>query len=327
MPNALITGIAGQDGSYLAELLLSKKYEVYGSVRNSSAVALERIAPILAKIHIVKMDLANQKSLDEVVANIRPDELYNLAAQSFLQTSSKKPIFTGEITALGAARLLDSIRRLSPQTRFYQASSSEMYGRVLKDPQRETTPFYPRNPYAVAKVYGHFITGHFRETYGLFAASGICFNHESPRRGLQFVTRKVTHAAASIKLGITNRLLVGNLKARRDWGFAGDYAQAMWKMLQADKPEDFVIATGITHTVEELLETAFAEVDLDWKKYVDIDQGCLRPREVADRLRGDASKARKKLGWRPTIGFKELVQMMVRSDLALLSRSRIAHAR
>ena len=319
MPKALITGIAGQDGSYLAELLLSKKYEVYGMVRSRGDVSFERLAPIRSRIRVVKADLGDQKSLDTAVGKIRPDELYNLAAPSFLLASSKDPVFTGEIAGLGVARLLDSIRRLSPRTRFYQASSAEMFGDVRSTPQKETTPLHPRNPYAAAKAYGHFVTGHFRETHGLFAASGICFNHESPRRALHFVTRKVTHAAASIKLGLASRLSVGNLEARRDWGFAGDYVQAMWRMLQADEPEDFVIATGVTHTVEELVETAFEEAGLDWKKYVDVDPKFLRPGETADLLRGDASKARKKLGWRPQVDFKALIRMMVLSDLKLLS--------
>ena len=320
MPTALITGIAGQDGSYLAELLLSKKYTVYGTVRNSSAASLARIAPLLSKIHIVKADLSDQKSLDAAIATIQPDELYNLAGRSFLQASSKEPLFTGEVMALGVARILDAIRRRSTKTRFFQASSAEMYGKVVETPQTETTPFYPRSPYGAAKVYGHFMTSYFRETYGLFAVSGICYNHESPRHGLQFVMRKITYAAASIKLGLTRELRVGNVKARRDWGFAGDYTSAMWRMLQARKPEDFVIATGVTHTVEELLDAAFEEVALDWKEYVKVEKQFLRPGEVSQLLRGDASKARKKLGWRPQVAFQELVRLMVRSDLELLSR-------
>jgi len=317
MAKALITGITGQDGSYLAELLLSKKYQVYGLVRRASHVSTERIRHLLDRIEILDADLTDQSSLDAVMSEIQPDEVYNLAAQSFVPTSWKQPVLTGEVTALGVTRILESIRRHAPKARFYQASSSEMFGKVRETPQKETTPFHPRSPYGVAKCYGHYITVNYRESFGLFAASGICFNHESPRRGLEFVTRKVTHAVARIKLGFAKELRMGNLQAKRDWGFAGDFVEAMWRMLQQKKPDDFVIATGETHTVQELLETAFSAVDLDWERYVKVDKALLRPAEV-DLLIGDASKARKILGWKPTVGFKELIRRMVESDLALV---------
>ncbi len=325
MPKALITGVTGQDGSYMAELLLSKKYDVYGLVRQSSHAPFERIQHLLDKIHVVKGDMLDQLSIDEIVEETRPDEVYNFAAQSFVPASWSQPVLTGEVTALGVTRLLNSIRRISPRARFYQASTSEMFGKAVETPQRETTPFYPRSPYGVAKVYGHYITINARESYGLFAVSGICFNHESPRRGLEFVTRKVTCEVARIKLGLSRELRIGNLRARRDWGFARDYVEAMWRMLQADRPEDFVIATGVTHSVQELVETAFAAADLDWKKYVKVDQKHLRPAEV-DLLCGDASKARKKLKWQPKMGFKELIEMMVRSDIELNSRPELRMA-
>jgi len=317
MAKALITGITGQDGSYLAELLLSKKYKVYGLVRRASHVPTERIRHLLDRIEILDADLMDPSSLDAVMSEIQPDEIYNLAAQSFVPTSWKQPVLTGEVTALGVTRILESIRRHAPKARFYQASSSEMFGKVRETPQKETTPFYPRSPYGVAKCYGHYITVNYRESFGLFATSGICFNHESPRRGLEFVTRKVTHAVARIKLGFAKELRMGNLQAKRDWGYAGDFVEAMWRMLQQGKPDDFVIATGETHTVQELVETAFSAADLDWKRYVKVDKSLLRPAEV-DLLIGDASKARKMLGWKPTVGFKELIRRMVESDVALV---------
>lgn len=317
MLKALITGITGQDGSYLAELLLSKKYEVYGLVRRSSHVPFERIRHILDKIQIMDADMMDQSSLDSVLAQVKPDEVYNLAAQSFVPTSWKQAVLTGEVTALGTTRILESIRRHAPKARFYQAASSEMFGKVRETPQKETTAFYPRSPYGVAKVYAHYITVNYRESFGLYAASGICFNHESPRRGLEFVSRKVTYGAAQISLGLAKELRMGNLQAKRDWGYAGDYVEAMWKMLQLDSPEDFVIATGSTHTVQELVEAAFSAADLDWKKYVKVDKQFLRPAEV-DLLVGDASKAKKMLHWQPKMGFKDLITTMVHADLELL---------
>lgn len=316
---ALITGVTGQDGSYMAELLLAKKYEVYGLVRRSSHVPFERINHLLDKVHILDADLADQSSIDRVIEKVRPHEVYNLGAQSFVPASWNQPVLTGDVTGLGVTRLLNSILRVSPKTRFYQASSSEMYGKVLETPQRETTPFYPRSPYAVAKTYGHYITVNFRESYGLYAVSGICFNHESPRRGMEFVTRKVSYGAARIKLGLAQELRMGNLDSMRDWGFAGDFVDAMWRMLQQDKPEDFVMATGKMHSVRELLETAFSAAGLNWKKYVKIDPRFMRPAEV-DNLCGDASKAKRKLKWSPRVGFRELIEMMVRSDIELLRR-------
>src|SRR5215831_559744 len=315
---ALITGITGQDGSYLAELLLEKGYEVHGMVRRSSEEKFERIGHIRDKIHLHQGDLLDQYSLASALVTIDPHEVYNLAAQSFVPTSWNQPVLTGEFTALGVTKMLEAIRHTKPKARFYQASSSEMFGKVKAVPQNEDTPFYPRSPYGVAKVYGHFITVNYRESFGLFAVSGILFNHESPRRGLEFVTRKVTHGAARIKLGLQEKLGLGNLDARRDWGFAGDYADAMWRMLQQPEPDDYVIATGETHSVQELVEIAFSAVGLRWQDHVREDPALLRPAEV-DQLIGDASKARRVLGWSPRVSFPALVEMMVRADLALLS--------
>ncbi|ABY34349.1 MAG TPA: GDP-mannose 4,6-dehydratase [Chloroflexus aurantiacus] len=314
---ALITGITGQDGSYLAEFLLARGYEVIGMVRRSSTVNFERIRHIQDKITLVSGDLLDEVSLIHILREHRPHEVYNLAAQSFVQTSWPQPVFTGETTALGVTRLLDAVRIVDPEIRFYQASSSEMFGKVVEVPQKETTPFYPRSPYGVAKVYGHWITVNYRESYGMHATSGILFNHESPRRGLEFVTRKISHGVARIKLGLDEELRLGNLEARRDWGFAGDYVEAMWLMLQQDQPEDYVIATGETHSVREFCELAFGYVGLDYRDYVVIDQRFMRPAEV-DLLIGDASKARQKLGWQPRTTFPELVQMMVEADLQLV---------
>lgn len=314
---ALITGITGQDGSYLAEFLLTRGYEVIGMVRRSSTVNFERIRHIQDKITLVSGDLLDEVSLIHILREHRPHEVYNLAAQSFVQTSWPQPVFTGETTALGVTRLLDAVRIVDPEIRFYQASSSEMFGKVVEVPQKETTPFYPRSPYGVAKVYGHWITVNYRESYGMHATSGILFNHESPRRGLEFVTRKISHGVARIKLGLDEELRLGNLEARRDWGFAGDYVEAMWLMLQQDQPEDYVIATGETHSVREFCELAFGYVGLDYRDYVVIDQRFMRPAEV-DLLIGDASKARQKLGWQPRTTFPELVQMMVEADLQLV---------
>lgn len=315
MPTALITGITGQDGSYLAEFLLRKGYRVIGMVRRSSMVNFERIAHIQDQIELVQGDLHDQSSLMDILAEYKPDEVYNLAAQSFVGTSWRQAILTAEVTALGVTRLLEAIRLVHPKARFYQASSSEMFGKVREVPQRETTPFYPRSPYGVAKVYGHWITVNYRESYGLFAVSGILFNHESPRRGLEFVTRKISDGVARIKLGLANELRLGNLEAKRDWGFAGDYVRAMWLMLQQDEPEDFVVGTGETHSVREFCELAFAHVGLDYRDYVVQDPRLFRPAEV-DLLVADPSKARKKLGWEPEVSFEELVKMMVDADLA-----------
>lgn len=314
MPKALITGITGQDGSYLAELLLAKGYEVIGVVRRTSHHSYERIEPILDRIQVVAADLLDQHSLTVVIGDTQPDEVYNLAAQSYVPTSWTQPVLTGEFTALGVTRILEAIRLAHPKARFYQASSSEMFGKATETPQRETTPYYPRSPYGVAKVYGHWITVNYRESYGLYAVSGILFNHESPRRGVEFVTRKVTQAAARIKLGKAKELRLGNLDARRDWGYAGDYVEAMWRMLQQKQPRDYVIGTGVTHSVRELVEVAFGHVGLDWQKHVVIDPSFVRPAEV-DLLLADASRARQELGWSPTVGFKELVTMMVDADL------------
>ncbi len=313
-PRALITGITGQDGSYLAELLLEKGYEVHGMVRRSSTENFERIEHLRDRIHLHQADLLDQLSLIRLVDEVRPRELYNLAAQSFVPTSWKQPLLTGEFTALGVTRLLEAVRLVDPEIRFFQASSSEMFGSVPEEPQNEQTPFRPRSPYAVAKVYGHFITINYRESYGLFACSGISFNHESPRRGKEFVTRKVTDAVARIKLGLLDHLALGNLQARRDWGYAGDYVRAFWLMLQQDEPDDYVIATGVQHSVQQLVEIAFAHVGLDWRQYVRVDPALFRPAEV-NSLRGDASKAREKLGWQPTVDFEQLVRMMVDADL------------
>src|SRR6266545_102266 len=311
---ALITGITGQDGSYLAEFLLAQGYEVIGMIRRSSTVNFERIRHIQEKIALVSGDLLDEVSMINLLRENRPTEVYNLAAQSFVQTSWSQPVFTGETTALGVTRILDAIRIVDPGIRFYQASSSEMFGKVLEVPQTEKTPFYPRSPYGVAKVYGHWITVNYRESYGLYAVSGILFNHESPRRGLEFVTRKVTHGAARIARGKDRELRLGNLDARRDWGFAGDYVDAMWRMLQPPRPGDYVIGTGDTHTVRELCEIAFAHVGLDWEKYVRVDPRFVRPAEV-DLLQADAGKAQRELGWAPKTTFRELVQMMVDADL------------
>jgi GDPmannose 4,6-dehydratase len=314
---ALITGITGQDGSYLAELLLEKGYEVHGMVRRSSEEKFERIAHLRERVPLHQGDLLDQFSLAALLSTVQPDEVYNLAAQSFVPTSWNQPVLTGEFTALGATKMLEAIRHTRPQARFYQASSSEMFGKVRETPQTELTPFYPRSPYGVAKVYGHFITVNYRESFGLYAVSGILFNHESPRRGLEFVTRKVTHAAARIKLGMQERLAMGNLDAQRDWGFAGDYVDAMWRMLQQEEPDDYVVATGETHTVRELCEIAFARVGLDWQKHVFVDQKFVRPAEV-DLLVGSPAKAKRKLGWEPKVRFKQLVEMMVDADLEKL---------
>jgi GDPmannose 4,6-dehydratase len=314
---ALITGITGQDGSYLAELLLDKGYEVIGMVRRSSTVNFERIAHFQDRVTFAPADLLDEVSLIESLREFQPHEVYNLAAQSFVQTSFRQPVLTGETTALGVTRLLDAIRMVDPTIRFYQASSSEMFGKVLEVPQRESTPFYPRSPYGVAKVYGHWITVNYRESYGLHASSGILFNHESPRRGLEFVTRKITHTAAKIKLGLATELRLGNLDAQRDWGFAGDYVEAMWMMVQQDEPDDFVICTGETHSVREFVELAFARVDLDWEQHVVIDDKFMRPAEV-DLLVGDYAKASQVLGWKPRTSFADLVHTMVDADLDLL---------
>ncbi len=311
---AVITGVTGQDGSYLAELLLEKGYRVIGVVRRTSHDSYERIGHLLDRLQVVAADLLDQHSLTMVIRDAQPDEVYNLAAQSFVPTSWSQPVLTGEFTALGVTRLLEAIRLAHPKARFYQASSSEMFGKATETPQRETTPFYPRSPYGVAKVYGHWITVNYRESYGLHAVSGILFNHESPRRGLEFVTRKVTDAVARIKRGKIDELRLGNLEARRDWGFAGDYVDAMWRMLQQDVPRDYVIGTGETHSVRELCEVAFGHAGLDWRKYVNVDPKFVRPAEV-DLLLADAGEARRDLGWAPRVSFEGLVKMMVDADL------------
>lgn len=318
MSTAIITGITGQDGSYLAELLLSKGYKVVGMARRASTVTNERIEHLLDRITIVQGDLSDQGSLIALLEEHKPSEIYNLAAQSFVPTSWNQPALTGEVTGLGVTRLLEAIRYVDPKIRFYQASSSEMFGKVMEVPQRETTPFYPRSPYGVAKVYGHYITVNYRESFNLFATSGILFNHESPRRGLEFVTRKISNEAARIKHGLSKEVRLGNLESQRDWGFAGDYVDAMWRMLQQDTPDNFVIGTGETHSVQEFCEIAFGRVDLDWKKYVTVDERFIRPAEV-DLLISDPSKAGKVLGWEPKVGFKQLVEMMVDSDMKRLS--------
>ena len=314
---ALITGITGQDGSYLAEFLLGKGYEVYGMVRRTSTVHYERIHHIQDQLSIVQGDMGDLSSLITAISSIRPDEVYNLAAQSFVPTSWNQPTFTGDTTGLGVTRILEAIRTVNPDIRYYQASSSEMFGKVREVPQKETTPFYPRSPYGAAKVYGHWITVNYRESYDMFACSGILFNHESPRRGMEFVPRKVTHHAAKIKLELANELRIGNINSQRDWGFAGDYVRAMWLMLQQDAPDDYVIATGKTHSVGYLLELAFGHVGLNWRDYTTQDDRFMRPAEV-DLLIGDSSKARRKLGWRPEVSFEELIAMMVESDLKRL---------
>src|SRR5882757_2579828 len=308
MPTALISGITGQDGSYLAEFLLAKGYRVVGVVRRSSTTPYERIAHLVDRLELCSADLLDQTSLTDVVHDTNPDEIYNLAAQSFVQTSWAQPVLTGEFTALGVTRMLEAMKKAAPKARFYQASSSEMFGKVVEVPQKESTPFYPRSPYGVAKVYGHWITLNYRESFGLYAVSGILFYHESPRRGLEFVTRKVTDGAARCKLGLSKELRLGTLGARRDWGFAGDYVDAMWRMLQQDEPDDYVVATGETWSVRQLCEAAFEAVDLDWEKCVVVDPAFLRPAEV-DLLTGDPSLARKELGWEPRVAFKQLVEM------------------
>jgi len=321
VPRALITGITGQDGSYLAELLLAKGYEVVGVVRRTSHHSYERIEHLLERIDVVAADLLDQHSLTVVLQDTRPDEVYNLAAQSYVPTSWTQPVLTGEFTALGVTRILEAIRLVHPVARFYQASSSEMFGRVTETPQRETTSFYPRSPYGVAKVYGHWITVNYRESYNLYAVSGILFNHESPRRGIEFVTRKVTDGVARIKLGLARQISLGNLDARRDWGFAGDYVDAMWRMLQQPSPQDYVIGTGKTHSVRELVEAAFSHVGLDWEEHVVTNPKFMRPAEV-DLLLADPSKARQELGWTPKMDFQQLIAMMVDADLERLSARR-----
>lgn len=316
MPNALITGITGQDGSYLAEFLLEKGYDVHGVIRRSSSVNMERIAHLQDLVHLVSADLLDQNSLINALEDAQPSEVYNLAAQSFVPASWSQPVLTGECTALGVTRVLEAIRTVNPRIRFFQASSSEMFGKVETSPQNEKTPFYPRSPYGVAKVYAHYITVNYRESYGLFACSGILFNHESPRRGLEFVTRKITNGVARIKLGLARELRLGNLDARRDWGYSGDYVRAMWLMLQQERPDDYVVATGETHSVREFVEAAFAHVGLDYRDFVRVDPAFMRPAEV-DLLQGDAAKAREKLGWAPSASFDNLVQMMVAEDLRL----------
>ena len=317
MPKALITGITGQDGSYLAEALLQKGYEVVGMVRRSSTVNYERIAHIQGSIDFVNGDLLDQISLIDAIKIHEPDEIYNLAAQSFVQTSFGQPVLTGETTALSVTRMLDAIRIVNPKIRFYQASSSEMFGKVAEVPQTEATPFYPRSPYGVAKVYGHWITVNYRESYNLHASSGILFNHESPRRGLEFVTRKISYGAASIKLGLEEKLSLGNLDAKRDWGFAGDYVEAMWMMLQQEQPDDYVICSGMTHSVREFCDLAFSHLGLNYEDHVVVDEQFFRPAEV-DLLVGDYGKAKRVLAWEPSTSFKDLVTMMVEADLALL---------
>jgi GDPmannose 4,6-dehydratase len=317
MKKALITGVTGQDGSYLAEFLLGKGYQVLGMVRRTSTVNFDRITHIQNDIELVQGDLLDQVSLIAILQKHHPDEVYNLAAQSFVPTSFEQPVLTGEFTGLGVTRVLDAIRLVDGNTKFYQASSSEMFGKVREVPQNENTPFYPRSPYGAAKVYGHWITVNYRESYGLFACSGILFNHESPRRGLEFVTHKVTHGAAKIKLGLADELRMGNLEAERDWGYAADYVEAMWLMLQQDEPDDYVIATGETHSVRELCEVAFGHLGLDYQDYVTSDPKFYRPAEV-DQLVGDARKARKMLGWEPKVSFEELICMMVDADLEAL---------
>ena len=317
MPTALITGITGQDGSYLAELLLSKGYRVVGMARRASTVTYERIQHLLDDITVIQGDLTDQGSLLSMLEEYKPDEIYNLAAQSFVPTSWNQPVLTADVTALGVTRILEAIRFINPKIKFYQASSSEMFGKVLEVPQKESTPFYPRSPYGVSKVYGHWITVNYRESFNLFAVSGILFNHESPRRGLEFVTRKISDGAARIKLGLSRELRVGNLESRRDWGFAGDYVRAMWLMLQQEKPDNFVVGTGETHSVREFCELAFDHVGLDYNQYVVQDQMFYRPAEV-DELVSDPRKAGRVLGWEPTINFRQLVSMMVDADMERL---------
>ncbi|MEX1071046.1 MAG: GDP-mannose 4,6-dehydratase [Anaerolineales bacterium] len=321
MRTALITGITGQDGSYLAEFLLKKDYRVVGMVRRSSTVTFQRIEQIQDDIVLEQGDLHDQSSLVDLLERYQPDEIYNLAAQSFVPTSWNQPVLTGEVTAMGVTRFLEAIRQIKPSARFYQASSSEMFGKVQEVPQRETTPFYPRSPYGVAKTYGHFITVNYRESHNMYAVSGILFNHESPRRGMEFVTRKVSNHVAKIKLGLADKLPMGNLEAQRDWGFAGDYVEAMWMMLQQDEPEDFVVGTGVTHSVKELCALAFDYVDLDYQDYVVMDERFYRPAEV-DLLISDPSKVHAKLGWEPNVDFEGLVKMMVDADLERLGKTK-----
>lgn len=320
---ALITGITGQDGSYLAEFLLERGYRVVGMVRRSSTENFERIECLQEKIELRQADLLDQLSLIDLIDDVQPDEVYNLAAQSFVPTSWEQPVLTGEFTALGVTRMLEAIRLLNRKIRFYQASSSEMFGKVAETPQNEKTPFYPRSPYGVAKVYGHFITVNYRESYDLFACSGILFNHESPRRGREFVTRKVSHQVARIKHGLEDELNLGNLQATRDWGYAGDYVKAMWLMLQQDSPDDYVVGTGESHSVQELVEIAFTHAELDWEKYVKVDPSLIRPAEV-DHLVADPSKAKEKLKWDATVSFEDLVKMMVDADIARVGRGSTA---
>jgi GDPmannose 4,6-dehydratase len=324
---ALITGITGQDGSYLAEWLLQQNYTVYGLTRRTSTPNLQRLSHIRDRITLLDADLLDSTSLTHALEQAQPHEVYNLAAQSFVPTSWQQPLYTAQCTALGVTRLLDALRQVCPQARFYQASSSEMFGQVRETPQKETTPFYPRSPYGVAKVYGHYLTVNYRESYGLFACSGILFNHESPRRGLEFVTRKVTQGVARIKLGLASELRLGNLSAQRDWGFAGDYVRAMWLMLQQDRADDYVVGTGVMHSVEELVRVAFSHVGLDWRRYVVCDASLYRPAEV-ELLLADASKARSCLGWRAEVSFERMVRDMVEADLAALSGAKTptAHA-
>jgi len=317
---ALITGVTGQDGSYLAEFLLEKGYEVYGLVRRSSLEKFDRIQLCIDRINLVEGDLTDQSSLDSVMHAVKPDEVYNMAAQSFVPVSYSQPVLTADVTGLGVVRVLEAIRRHQPKAKFLQASSSEMYGKVQESPQNENTRFYPRSPYGASKVFAHYITVNYRESYGLFACSAISFNHESPRRGLEFVTRKVTYQVARIKCGLASKLTMGNLEAERDWGFAGDYVRAMWLMLQQPTAEDYVVATGETHSVRELLEAAFAAAGLDWRNHVEIDPKLIRPAEV-DYLCGDATKVRQRLGWKPTVGFEQLIEMMVAADLKVVQSS------
>jgi GDPmannose 4,6-dehydratase len=323
---ALITGVTGQDGSYLAELLLDKGYEVFGMMRRASTESVERIAHVAERIHLIQGDLLDQPSLVSALEEARPAEVYNLAAQSFVPTSWRQPVLTAEFTAVGVTRMLEAIRAVDPGIRFYQASSSEMFGKVREVPQSETTPFYPRSPYGVAKVYGHHITVNYRESYGLYAVSGILFNHESPRRGLEFVTRKITDGAARIRLGLAETLRLGNLDAKRDWGYAGDYVEAIWLMLQQDEPNDYVIATGVEHSVRDCVEAAFEHAGLDVDRHVVPDPDLLRPAEV-DHLVGDASRARAELGWEPRVSFHEMIQLMVDADLERLSAAAASLAR
>ena len=317
MPTALITGITGQDGSYLAEVLLDKGYEVIGMVRRTSHDSYERIGHLIDRITVVPADLLDQHSLTTVVGDCKPDEVYNLAAQSFVPTSWQQPVLTGEFTALGVTRLLEAVRLAHPKARFYQASSSEMFGKVRETPQDESTPFYPRSPYGVAKVYAHLITVNYRESYDLYGVSGILFNHESPRRGLEFVTRKVSDCVARIKLGLSDELRLGNMDAKRDWGFAGDYVDVMWRMLQQPKPQDYVVGTGVAHSVRDLVKLAFAHVDLDWEEYVTVDPRFVRPAEV-ESLLANPAKVRRVLHWEPTVSFEQMVRMMVDADIERL---------